>query len=298
MANSPVLTKEILKKMKKEQPDVYAQALKNKKYWHKRIDNEMQSIYDNAMTENIRLKKIYQRAYENMNREMAAFIQKYGEEGVLTRSEYYAFNRNFQVIENMRRELQKVGVAEDKFINRSLVKRYKQAYNTMGKDLGLILRSNIKVSAAPLEAAKRVVNLNLQGKNFSTRIWDNKKKALDRIQETLEDAVAKNLSYDKASKLLAERMSVSYNDADRLIATEMNHVITEAQADSMRAYGIQRYEIIAVMDNRTTEICQTMDGKVFNLSEKEPGLNAPPFHVRCRTTIAPAVYWEELIPQE
>ena len=86
-------------------------------------------------------------------------------------------------------------------------------------------------------------------------------------------------------------MNVSYSDAERLIATESNHIITEAQANAFEGYGLKRYEIIAVMDDRTTEICKRFDGKEFNLEDRQTGLNAPPFHVRCRSTIAPAIDW-------
>jgi hypothetical protein len=44
---------------------------------------------------------------------------------------------------------------------------------------------------------------------------------------------------------------------------------------------------VATLDSRTSEICQEMDGKTFRMSEWEVGVNAPPFHVNCRTTTIP-----------
>ena len=51
--------------------------------------------------------------------------------------------------------------------------------------------------------------------------------------------------------------------------------------------GIERYQILATLDNRTSDICQEMDGQIFSLSEKEEGINYPPFHPNCRTTTIP-----------
>ena len=38
---------------------------------------------------------------------------------------------------------------------------------------------------------------------------------------------------------------------------------------------------------KTSDICQEMDGKVFNVSEARVGENSPPFHPNCRTAIIP-----------
>ena len=53
--------------------------------------------------------------------------------------------------------------------------------------------------------------------------------------------------------------------------------------------GGDHYEIVAVLDSRTSEICQSENHKVYPVEEYEPGRTAPPFHVRCRSTIRPAV---------
>ena len=48
---------------------------------------------------------------------------------------------------------------------------------------------------------------------------------------------------------------------------------------------MEYYQFIAVMDNRTTPICQSLDGEIFPIVELSQGENAPPMHVRCRSTI-------------
>lgn len=288
---SPTGIAEILKLIKAKKPNMAKVYDNNKVYWHSRIDGELQSIYNDELKRNVKLQQVYQRAYENMDREMATFIKKYGEEGVISRSEYYAFDRNLELIDGIKTQLQKVGVQETSFIEKSLINSYKRSYKAIGKDLNIILDKTRKWNNVPPQNLERALKLNIQDKNWSSRIWTNKEKSLQRIQETLEDSISQNLSYDKASKLLQERMNVSYADADRLVATEMNHIITEAELDAFKEQGVRRYEIIAVMDERTTEICKNFDGKVFSIEEKKTGINAPPFHVRCRTTIAPEVNW-------
>ncbi|MCJ0430479.1 minor capsid protein, partial [Clostridioides difficile] len=50
---------------------------------------------------------------------------------------------------------------------------------------------------------------------------------------------------------------------------------------------VEKYEIIATLDLRTSNICRELDGKVFDMKDYQVGITAPPFHCRCRTTTAP-----------
>ena len=63
----------------------------------------------------------------------------------------------------------------------------------------------------------------------------------------------------------------------------------QAAADSFEESGIVYYEFIAVLDNRTSKVCQSRDGEVYPMSEKSVGFNYPPLHPRCRSTVAPYV---------
>ena len=45
------------------------------------------------------------------------------------------------------------------------------------------------------------------------------------------------------------------------------------------------YVFVATLDNRTSQICQELDGKKFKLSEAEEGVNYPPMHPYCRSTV-------------
>ncbi|MBQ9487755.1 MAG: minor capsid protein [Selenomonadaceae bacterium] len=71
-----------------------------------------------------------------------------------------------------------------------------------------------------------------------------------------------------------------------MIRTELNYIRTRAAADSIISAEMGYYQFIAVMDNRTTPICQSLDGEIFPIIELSQGENAPPMHVRCRSTIA------------
>ena len=69
----------------------------------------------------------------------------------------------------------------------------------------------------------------------------------------------------------------------------MNFVQHYAAKDLLEAAGLDEYKFIAVLDSRTTPRCQALDGTLHLLEEYSPGINAPPMHPRCRSTISAVV---------
>ena len=99
-------------------------------------------------------------------------------------------------------------------------------------------------------------------------------------------------SLEKLADKIAEKMKVSKANASRLVYTESAAYSSRARLKSYQDLGVEKYEIVATLDNRTSNICQDMDGKVFDLKDYEVGVTANPFHVRCRTTTAP--YFDDM----
>ena len=125
------------------------------------------------------------------------------------------------------------------------------------------------------------------GKNFSDRIWEDKDKLINTLHTEMTQAFIRGDSLEKLADKIAEKMKVSKANASRLVYTESAAYSSRARLKSYQDLGIEKYEIVATLDNRTSDICQDMDGKVFDLKDYEVGVTANPFHVRCRTTTAP-----------
>ena len=122
------------------------------------------------------------------------------------------------------------------------------------------------------------------GADFSTRIWENKRALLFNARQTLTQGVIQGHSVARMSNDLADAMGKSYRVAERLVRTEANHFHAEADKLAYSAAGVKEYEFMATLDNRTSEICGSLDGKVFKVSEAKPGTNYPPMHPHCRST--------------
>ncbi|WP_080717053.1 minor capsid protein [Lysinibacillus sphaericus] len=122
---------------------------------------------------------------------------------------------------------------------------------------------------------------------FSQKIWRDRNLLLDTLHTELIQSMARGEAPDRMIASIARKMNTSRSNAARLVLTESAFFSASAQKDAFGELDVEKYEIIATLDSRTSSICQSMDGKVFKLADFVPGVTANPFHPRCRTTTAP-----------
>lgn len=134
------------------------------------------------------------------------------------------------------------------------------------------------------------------GKNFSDRIWIRKDKLLSSLDTNLKQGLITGRSPDKISAEISHELDVSKSNAKRLVQTESAAIHASSRKSMFKQMGVEKYEILATLDTRTTEICRGLDGKVFNVKDYEVGITAPPFHVYCRSTTIP--YFDDDIQDE
>ena len=125
------------------------------------------------------------------------------------------------------------------------------------------------------------------GSNFSDRIWKAKADLVNTLHTELTQSIIMGKAPDKAIAKIAKKFNVSKSRAGNLVMTESAFFSSASRQDCYNDLDVERYEVFATLDKRTSEICREMDGKVFLLSEYKPGLTANPFHCRCRTTTVP-----------
>lgn len=129
------------------------------------------------------------------------------------------------------------------------------------------------------------------GHNFSEKLWGDRDKLLHSLDAKLTQAFIRGDDVHKIVNDIAGVCGVSKSNAMRLIQTEAAYFSAAAKHESYQALSMKQYQIVATLDSRTSDICQGMDGEVFDLERYEPGITANPFHPWCRSTTAP--YFED-----
>ncbi|EJA6559000.1 TPA: minor capsid protein [Clostridioides difficile] len=126
------------------------------------------------------------------------------------------------------------------------------------------------------------------GLNFSERIWGKHRPALiNELHTKLTQSIIRGENPKKLVNDFAKRFNVSKSQAKNLIMTESAFFASASRKDCFNDLDVEKYEIVATLDLKTSNICRELDGKVFDMKDYQVGVTAPPFHCRCRTTTAP-----------
>jgi phage head morphogenesis protein, SPP1 gp7 family len=122
------------------------------------------------------------------------------------------------------------------------------------------------------------------GSTYSIDIWKNTGKLASSIKDELLISLMTGRGTRETAQAIAERFSVSQNDARRLVRTESAFFHNQMELLSYEDAEITKYKFVAVLDKRTSRICQKHDNVVYRVDEAVPGVNYPPMHPWCRST--------------
>jgi len=133
---------------------------------------------------------------------------------------------------------------------------------------------------------KNILDSHWHGSNYSKRLWKDTESLAKRLEELFTVESMTGMSEFKMAKAIAAEFDRSIGVAQRLIRTEANYMANQAKLKAWRDRGVKEYRLIAVLDFRTSKICQGKDGKIYLVSEAVVNGAAgtyPPFHPWCRT---------------
>ena len=139
-------------------------------------------------------------------------------------------------------------------------------------------------SDLPETEIKRLRGLKWTGEAYSDRIWSNTGVFASSVKDELLVSLMTGRSVRDTSQAIAERFEVGQNKARRLVRTESAFFHNQMELLSYEDAEITKYKFVAVLDKRTSHICQQHDNKVYNTDEAVPGVNYPPLHPWCRST--------------
>lgn len=139
-------------------------------------------------------------------------------------------------------------------------------------------------SDLPETEIKRLQGLKWTGEAYSDRIWSNTGALASSVKDELLVSLMTGRSVRDTSQAIAERFEVGKGKARRLVRTESAFFHNQMELLSYEDAEITKYKFVAVLDKRTSHICQQHDNKVYNTAEAVPGVNYPPLHPWCRST--------------
>lgn len=193
-----------------------------------------------------------------------------------------------ELVTNIRHNIETLSIGHNAGLGNTLKDAYEDGYFRTMFDAQK--RAGIGVSfttpgGKQLEAA---IKEKWLGQNYSDRIWADKKKLTDNIEQMLSQEFVRGRGPDDIARDFADRLNVSYSNAQRLIRTEINYISNKGSLQAYKDTGIvEKYRYLATLDSRTSDICRELDGEVFEIKEAKVGVNLPPLHPYCRSTTVP-----------
>ena len=303
----------------------YWGPLSNKSYWLKRseeLDKVATKVEKEVMKE---LSALYRDAFRSIEKEVNDFMMKYAVDHkldyatvtqMLTPIDLAEYNQKIEELYAMYRDTgsEYIKIEIDRLNARAKITRLQALQDAINVELtkvtheyqmtledtliGLFTEQYKEVSEllgimAPVinrEAIKTIIEYPYAGKMFSDRIWDNKDALVKHIKQNLTAGIIRGDSIQKISRQLKKDLNVLYYQAERLVRTETNYAMNQGHLKGYADSGVvEKYEFLAAIDSRTSKLCKNQNGKVYKLSEATVGVNYPPVHCNCRSTVIPVL---------
>jgi SPP1 gp7 family putative phage head morphogenesis protein len=193
------------------------------------------------------------------------------------------------VQESMRVGMTQVADVELQLVEKHLKETAKEAYYRTMFDIQQGVKVGFSVTGIPTKRLEQIMRNNWSGTNYSKRIWQNRDALAEKLQQALTEALSTGKTTRQTFDELSEISNLGRFAANRLLRTETSYITNQVEMEAYTDAGIAKYEFVSVLDRRTSEICQEKDGKTYNVSEREVGVNCPPMHPWCRSVTAPVI---------
>lgn len=259
-------------------------------YWQRREAEQKLRFQTKTEKELEReLRKLYTSAADKVIKEMEFIYPSLLEDDALA-NKYYTYIRYYELRERINKQLSALGVKEIKQLEEKMEKMY--LYSSWKTLKGLNFSVDNK-----MELEKVIQSLWDNRTSWSETVWckdgftgaQRVEKAMTQLQNQLErgmsDCVLRGASKDELVKTLKSRFGVSFSEANRMARTELTYIQNQATKDSYIKAGIEEYEFLAEDDDRTSDLCADLNGQRFPITAAIVGVNYPPLHPNCRSTV-------------
>ncbi|PID67410.1 MAG: hypothetical protein CR959_00290 [Fusobacteriales bacterium] len=195
-------------------------------------------------------------------------------------------SRKQELINSINTQLGLASQKSEKVISNHLKKVVHFAYDDTGK---IVRGAGNTLAKLDNKLIERVISQNWKGSNYSARIWKNRNNLAKKVMKNISTGLIQGWDFKKMSIKLERDTGSGYFEARRLIHTETTGALENAKELAYKEMGVSKYKFIATIDDRTSSICLSLDGKIFDMKDRQIGVNCPFCHPFCRSVTVPVV---------
>lgn len=184
-------------------------------------------------------------------------------------------------------EIEKLSHEVDNKVGNMIGKTYEKAYYKTIYNIQKFTALDFSFTELNLKAIEKAISTKYMAENYSQVLWRNKESLKLILNQQIPQGIILGYNPKKVASIASKKLDTNYKSTVRLVRTEYNLILNDAVAKGYKEAGIEKYQLLATLDSRTSDICISMDGQIFELAKSEVGVNYPPFHPNCRTTTIP-----------
>ena len=181
----------------------------------------------------------------------------------------------------LKHEMVKLAAEQEAAMTEKLKEVYEEAHAEASYNIDYERGFSEGYSAPNNDVLEKVVKEKWLEDNYSSRVWKDKGRLLTSIETELLSGIAQGHNPKKIAEAMAEKYSQNYKNCERVARTETIHTMNVATSNAYKAHGIEKYEFVCDLSERTCEKCGALDGTVHDLKYKQEGVNYPVMHPNC-----------------
>lgn len=263
-----------------------------------RIFNRFMKRFKLTEDEAARILKVAGTDVNAVLRHMKNSVQTEGINEALAEIDAPAYRYRLNILEEKQRQIDAYMTNIKKIETNSVTDFFKKLaekiYNHSMFDIQQMYGFGFSFTSFDKKAVDKLLKSNWSGANYSKRIWKNTDRLAESLKEELITSMLTGRSDSRTAQAIQEHMHVGAYEARRLVRTESCYISKEMEMASYDECGIDTYMYLATLDMRTSKVCRELDHKQFKVSEQQTGVNAPPMHPFCRSTIISGASAENL----
>jgi len=201
-------------------------------------------------------------------------------------------SRQEALLAEVRHHAVELGVTTENVIGDTLSKIYSEQESHQHYNIEQYMGWGVDFEGLAPSQIQALIHQGYSDDDFSSRVWRNTEQLVKNLNVLLPQQFLLGRSTQDLAKELSKLMNTPRYSAEATIRTEGSNVAAQADMHTYKQADVETYEFMATLDDRTSEVCQSLDGMHFNVKDAQAGVNLPPMHVSCRSTTLPDVDME------
>lgn len=260
------------------------------------LENEIRAFYskyakENQLTESEASKLLSGKEYSAWKRSLEGYLKDIGDQGkdsklmleLNTLAAKSQISRKEQLLANVYRNMSRLAGRSETELTGLLSGLVETNYERKMYDIQTIGKVSWDVSKVDEKLLKQILNYPWSGKHYSKALWDNTDQLAALTRRELTLGFMSGAGVDRIAGEINAVMGKGMYAAQRLVRTEASYFANQGQILAYQEAGVTRYRFLG----GGCEICQKLNGKVFDVKDAKAGENLPPIHPNCKcTTVA------------